>query len=400
MAHCSCMNSAIELTKIVGECIAGEDQWRARLKHLSKLTPSGLACSSHICDFAEVLRASSEVMPAWWEKDTRYLRLLRAVAIAATMPQRQCDEAEQKEAPAEQPAISHVDWCRLRWVDYLLDDDSSRRGVFFKFLDRAGETYRAARPCWTWCKPGRVTVPEYELALVLFGWGSPDEKWIAGWAKRRHPQVLWRVHQFLLQRYCFDLIQPFRRALKAHSALEWVTRLYPRIWGLTFIGFFVQLGVSPLLNVFFDRTAVAAAASLLAGSLAYVLVLAIDVRKRNRGVLLAGRELTNGLSIRSDSRIIRRRVLSLWWRSALISATLGIILWLGLQNLQWRDGGLRGEAVRWVSAIDFWPPSFSPVDWGVTAHFLLGFAAWCTTASLIGSLIEWVWQDTSLTEPF
>ena len=317
------------------------------------------------------------------------------------------------------------------WVQFLISEDSSSHNFFLQqyrahdaafYEEETLKTHRTLPAEWATVLPGirtaSLTVPEMELALVLFEWKSPSGKPVLSPWLREHPHILWRVHRFLLARYCFALLRPFRRALKASRrdpagkiggnlyappflAGEFLT-FYPRIAGLVAIGFLGLMEVD-LAQVLFFATAWNVA--FVAGTVSVLLLFVLnymDVYKQNRGVMNDRRH--------GESRALGLLARFLGW------GTFFAILYVCLVHLS-------GHAQE--SAIQDWPSSSQgPLNglwnllipkvpaWeeirqalagkdglGTLVRIFFGLFAMAASSCLLGALLQWFFEDTAATEP-
>lgn len=254
--------------------------------------------------------------------------------------------------------------------------------------------------------PHELTVTELELALAIFDWSQPSPAFV--WWLKQEPHILWRIHDFLLNRYAFYLLPLFETALEeagldrppyrageglllAKRASSLRTRP-PRLIGLTALGYLGLITVdSFIVFVFAGNAAVvllATGAGLWGGHRLYHM----DVFKQNRGVL-ASLEHARG-------RIRQAFRLALGWSAALAPGVFGFwfaLGWLGTPSADGRfadfgEGALGGMIVPYV--IPAWP-----LNWVRIGELLAGFLALGAAAIVIGALVQWFWQDESAIEP-
>jgi hypothetical protein len=316
------------------------------------------------------------------------------------------------------------------WVHFLVSEESSSRNFFLQeyrakdatFYDAEGLRVRQEiPPGWAGLFPklrtSSLTVPEMELALVLFEWRGPEEKPILAQWLREHPHILWRVHRFLLARYCFALLRPFRRALKAsrrrsgkspHRSLyappfragEFLT-LYPRIAGLVAIGFLGLMEVDLAQVLFFATSRIAALAAGGASITLLFLLNYMDVYKQNRGAM-------------SDRRHGVGRALSLLGRFLGWGAILALLyVYLvhlsgnaqasAIQDWPSSQGPLNGLWNLLIPKVPAWKEiqgaPCSPTSWEMMARLGSGLFAMATSSCLLGALLQWFFEDTAATEP-
>ncbi len=313
------------------------------------------------------------------------LQLLRFVAFCAQRAGADVDD---------QMATAYQQWC-YAWVRYLAGDEVTTATFylqqyavtdtrFYRGSEPSGAGRLRPKPRGEWPKawgpvlpwlrhPERLTVGELELALAVFEWKAKQPRFV--WWLRHRPHVLWRIHRFLLKRYCYELLSPFREALRAdgldrppfRAGELW--QLQPRIAGLSFIGFLAMLGLYRDLDLFcgpcmagggVPAGALWAAAALCAGLLWVVVY--VDVFKQNRGMMS---------SLMHGARRVWLTVWGfLWWGAVFATGYVG-----GL-------GGLAGLDI----GVD---PGYRGVAVGFTA----------ASACLIGALLQWFWEDRAATEP-
>ncbi len=313
------------------------------------------------------------------------LELLRFVAFCA-----------QRAGPhvGAQVATAYQQWC-YAWVRYLVGDEVTTATFylqqylamdarFYRGCEQPGAGRLLPKPRREWPEawgnvlpwlqnPERLTVGELELALAVFEWKADRPRFV--WWLRHRPHILWRIHRFLLKRYCYELLPPFRRALRAdgldrppfRAGELW--QLQPRIAGLSFIGFLAMLGLYRDLSLFCGPCMAGGgvpvgmlwAATLGCVALLWAVVY-VDVFKQNRGVMSS---LMHGIG-------------RVWW-------TVWGFLWWGAVfalGYVWGLGGLAGLDI----GVD---PGYRGVAVGFTA----------AAACLIGALLQWFWEDRAATEP-
>ena len=336
--------------------------------------------------------------------------------------------------------IRVVHYFASAWVRHLISPEGTRERFFLQeYVARDEGLYDAGslRPrkwesdsCWRtaypWVThPERLTITEMELVLAIFrpfSAGSEGRPRLVGWLER-YPHLLWRIHRFLLSRYCFQLLPAFREALRAgrwtkdsgdqrtdatgsgegeptsgsgqstegqpatipgktqsppgrtlnappFRAGEFVA-LYPRIGGLVAIGLLGFLQVEIAQSLFFETGWFA---PFVAGIGALVLLFSLnymDVYKQNRGVM-------------SDRRHGIARAVSLLRRFLVWGVTITGLYLLCVQLVSEVPGSDRlAKAV------------FGGSVWDVV---LKAFAT-ATTSCLLGALLQWFFEDTAATEP-
>jgi hypothetical protein len=291
-----------------------------------------------------------------------------------------------------------------QWVGFLIDDESSARSFFLQEYRLRDQTFysgdpRRLRPlCRSgWAEPWQeqlpwlihpehLTVTELELALAIFRWHEPAPR-LCRWLQAR-PHVLWRIHSMLLRRYCFELLPHLRRAMRADGLYRppfragELPRLGLRIGGLTAVGYVACLGIDAAPVLFFHVAWWLTALLLVAcAGVTYWLYLR-DVLKRNRGVM-------------ENKRHAARRVGRIMWRSLLWSGLLSLpvlVLWWQMLAL---PAPLQAGVVPQLHPA--WP--ISSADLALTLRAALGWLAMVGFAGLLGCLVQWLWEDTSVLEP-
>jgi len=352
-------------------------------------------------DLAKLATAGvpAELSESWYE-----LALRRHLAILA-----QVGQQEAKKAPNELAAEA------THWVMFLVQDESSSRSFFLQEY-RANDNHLygdSLRPCrrdhmasyWAsnknvlrWLKhPERLTITELELALAIFDWHEEKPR-LVWWVKKR-PYILWRVHRFLLKRYCLQLLRPLRRARKdaeknapPYRAGEQLWA-HPRMLGMTMIGMLGCLGVDAFKVIFFASAWWQQAVALAAAFLVLWYFYYVDVYKQNKGVMATK---THGL----------RRTAWVVARALVVSGVLGLIP-LAFWSCFPRERLL--EVVQAAPQEFFVPPPAEIViplavpalrpDWPLTASATLGWLCLVVYAALFGCILQWLWEDTSALEP-
>jgi hypothetical protein len=364
--------------------------------------------------------------------------------------------AASPEAPAS--GGDYVYFFASAWVKHLISPEGTRERFFLQeYVARDGGLYDAGslRPrkwesgsCWReaypWLRhPEWLTITEMELVLAIFRPVSAESTGrprLVGWLER-YPHLLWRIHRFLLSRYCFQLLRPFREALKnGHwktnralppgSATASVTAnqgsgkseepvkdkpptapdktntppeptlyappfragefltLYPRIAGLVAIGFLGLLQVDLAQVLFFATSWMVAIAASVVSLVILFLLNYMDVYKQNRGVM-------------SDRFHGVGRALSLLGRFL----AWGAIPTAGYVTLLHLCGNVDATAIRsWPSSGEeqngLWNlliPRFPPL--ADDGRFPLGLFAMISASCLLGALLQWFFEDTAATEP-
>jgi hypothetical protein len=350
------------------------------------------------------------------------LSACRAVAVSAAL---------HKE-PASSDNLALV--ARLvasRWVQFLISEESSSRNFFLQeyrasdgtFYNKPEELQPKCLDDWPkgWggkalpglLHPEHLTVTELEIALAIFDWdqegGSRPTSPHFVWWLRDRPAILWRIHAFLLKRYCFPLLGVFSAALgntgqgrngdHGSTTAQSLDRppfragelwaLYPRIGGLTVVGFLGVMSLDQLVAILFAApwwvAAIAAFGGLgLLATLAYM-----DVFKQNRGVMAS---MPHGLP-----RVAHLVGLFAAW--GLASAAV-----LSLSTLAWKALGPSDGAFVWFDGagnpfgnlVVLAPPVGS---WPRVLRFLVGLVGVASLSAALGALLQWVWEDKSATEP-
>lgn len=307
--------------------------------------------------------------------------------------------------------------CCYEWVNFITAEESSSLSFFLRDYCAKDETFYKInkgevtlvpkrQKDWSkgwnaklrWLKSHRLTVPELELALVLFDWNGCKPS-LARWATN-YPQILWRVDRFLLRRYCFPLLKALRcatsglggSATRVASAGP-LARIYPRICILAALGYSAIVGLHPVVAFLFgvDERRVflgGVACCLFVSTLLYLVV-----HRGNFGV------------VSSKSEVLRRALWT-WLHASVRAAGVGLfvaLFWLALAHtldptrlVNWGEGHVSpGEGVivpvlRWD-----WSPSLSVLAGSIVRWFAAG-----QCALLFGAMLEWFWEDRSWLEPF
>ncbi len=376
----------------------------------------------------KLLEAPSDAPPDWSAEALR-LEVLRAFALNGG----QFNHSLTMRHAAARP-------CR-EWLDFLLNSPHAaafaariraRDEVFYDFATLQPRPRSQRQNGWQDQLPwlGRdasaMTILEFEIALVLFTWdvqpkdcGAPR---FALWLEF-FPHVLAQVEAFALRRYAWTLLRLLRQARKLHTQLRKThrrgtemsapsavaapepanfdlpahqagrgLRWQPRIHALVLVGLFAVIGVDSVQAFLFGGPwfLVLPVAAAAAGMI--WLIADIDVYKRNHGLIVEGRT-------HARSRVFR-----------LFGRFLGIgILWsLPLTVLLATAGGWSDGALTMIDnqspRTNLVAPGLSGVCSGlgwpiVAARLLLGTVAQGVVGALLGSLLNWIWQDRSATEP-
>jgi hypothetical protein len=334
--------------------------------------------------------------PAAWELNPIRLRVLRHLTLFA--------HCLTSGLAGEQ--LNLLRSFAYRWIGFLIAEGSSSRTFFLqhrRIKDPTFFTTGSLRPQhrpwpggWTgklaWLRhPERLTIVELEIALALFDWDAPRPRFVR-WV-RDYPHILWRVHDFLLKRYCFPLLGPLREAAEQAEASSprfragefW--RWYPRVGGLCALGLLGLVSLGPAQTVLFAAPwPVAAVLGASSAALLWLLV-GIDICKQNRGVIQSWSHVTP-------------RVWSLWFRSLawalVLAGAFGACA--GLLGSSRLDAGALhafGSAPLSNLLIPEVPPvAFLPRF----TRFAGGLLAMASSAALLGALLQWFWEDRAMTE--
>jgi len=295
--------------------------------------------------------------------------------------------AAQKEVPEVEPQRSRG----YDWVLFLISEEAKRSFYLQAYRAKDDTTFYAPdgrpkrRKEWlsewkdklVWLYPNRLTVAELELVLALFQWEGNEPRLV--WWARKYPYLLWRVHGFLYERYCFSLLRQFRPALKAaeawkpaHRAGEWA-KLMPRIGALGMVGTMLVLHTE-IIGAFYwhaNGPLVAGAGAFVLSGLAWLIYL--DVFRQNRGLLHR----------RWDA--LRWRVFPLFWRSLVWSGVYAAVLlavWFGIES----------PPVLPEHVHELIPPLHGAALWMRTLLVAL-------TGSFIGWIAEWIFGREAATAP-
>jgi hypothetical protein len=312
------------------------------------------------------------------------LRLLRQAAMRA-----QC-----KPASGAKRARRAAARAAEMWVGFLIGEGSSSESRFLQRY-RAKDTtfYRVdktdgeprptlrPKPRSAWPEPWKgkleslkspqfLTVTELELALTIFDWDSGERARFVWWIQWK-PEILWKVHRFLLKRYCFDLLDAFEEAaaqdggrfdLPPYRAGErW--RIHPRIWCLTGVGVLALSSLGHTLNFFFAAGWGNGVIALALGAAAFAVLrrlIRIDVYRQNMGVMSSDRHGTPRV----------QEVLRLFSRRGLALAGVAWFLWM-------LGDGTGGSLLK----------------------ALVGVPSLASCGCLIGAILQWFWEDKAATEP-
>ena len=141
-----------------------------------------------------------------------------------------------------------------------------------------------------WLQATQLTIPEFEFsALVVFKWDREARKPALAWWLEKYPALLWRIHAFLLGRYCFALVTPLVAAMKDVKLYRPANRA-GSYGGYTWRGGYVDrrpalIGLSPALSVLTKASEPVVVAILAVGWALSAGLCAIDVFSQNHGVI-------------------------------------------------------------------------------------------------------------------
>lgn len=306
-----------------------------------------------------------------------------------------------------------------RWVQFLISEESSSRNFFLQeYRTRDGTFYEPddLQPKWhddnqrEWRKSlpvvselERLTVTELELALAILDMESERGEPRFVWWLQERPAILWRIHAFLLKRYCFSLLKAFQAALRNRGDGQSPGRhldrppfragelwaLYPRVGGLTVVGFLGVMSLDQLVAILFAAPWCVASIVALAGVGLLATLAYMDVFKQNRGVMAS---MPHGLP-----RVAHLVGLFLAWGLAFAAV-------LSLSTMAWKALGpsdgvfvwFRGAGEPFGNLVALAPPVGS---WARVGRFLLGLLGVASLSASLGALLQWFWEDKSATEP-
>lgn len=333
-------------------------------------------------------------------KNAGHLSVLRYEALRANHEPGMADEAEKQEL------VDAIYRHMLPWLRYLASEESSSGSFFLQeFLckdstfydDRTYQPRNKPENCWAdrlsfLGEPQHLTIAELELALTIFDWSSDEKKPRFTWWLRHRPAILWRLHEFLLKRYCFQLLEAFHLAAKKdglekppYRAGE-LWRWYPRVAGLTAIGFLGVLSLDPLVALLFAAPWWMA---VLLAALALVslgLLIFMDVFKQNRGLMVS----------RQHAAPRVRGLMTIFIAWGLVASA--IFAWL---TLVWPTlaGGAAAfypfEGQPLANLVVVGPP----LGWPLALRFLPGLLGLGLLSAALGALLQWFWEDRAATEP-
>lgn len=339
------------------------------------------------------------------------LQFLRRVAMAV--------RNGQPSGPDAQDAAYYL---ASRWVRFLISEQASQEKFFLQeYVARDNAFYendhlRPKANLKVWddlpaLKSHQLTITEWELTLAIF---THDGKtWRFTWWLARYPHLLWRIHAFLLRRYCFPLLALFRQAQKntqksesnasldrppsrageqSNASLDrppfragelW--RLYPRIGALTFLGLLAIVGLTPALAFFFAGHWLLVAFAVGAAFVVQLVLSGIDVFKQNRGVMVS-----------------KGHAWPRVWRLSLRFFLWGFVLAVGFLAACWLTQLLPFEKSA-LRPLEGWGnillPEVSLAPAGKGARFLLGVLGLAAASGTLGALLQWIWEERAATEP-
>lgn len=310
--------------------------------------------------------------------------------------------------PPNEEAQAAAYYLASRWVRFLISEQASQEKFFLQeYVAKDQTLYEADRlrpkgSCIPWpdlppLPTHQLTVTEWELTLAVFTADAQGNVRFTWWLAR-YPHLLWRIHAFLLRRYCFPLLALFQRAQEStrreggegnldsppfRAGEFW--RLYPRIGALTFLGLLAIVGLTPALAFFFASHPVLVAAGIAACSAVQLFLAHIDVFKQNRGVMAS--------SSHAWPRVWRLSLKFFLWGFVLSAGFLGVC-WLA-QWLPFEKATLRPLA-GWENLLLPSLPSGSLLN---TLRSSLGFVGLATASGTLGAVLQWIWEERAATEP-
>jgi hypothetical protein len=264
--------------------------------------------------------------------------------------------------------------------------------------------------------PQRLSLAEFEVALMLFEWlpesppspaadssvesnklSPPRFPVVAAWLPKQAPMLLRRIEPWLLNHYCYPLLRPFRRALAQSNLLRLpfcgLGRGFfrPRLIAFVVVGLLALHGAGDVADVFkaaadgeVGKRGAHAAILTILPLLTWILAL-VDVRRRNPGAAFS-------LSTRAWLR--RGTLLA---ASMLSIGVLGSVVVAGLtqqiESIALLTGvwtALRGAGSEPAASQP--QGAFASVDFG--AAILARGAAY----ALCGAFAQWLWGRESAIE--
>lgn len=359
---------------------------------------------------ASDLPTMSKLVEDHTELDRHRLWALRNVSMWAA--------AQKKEnRPSDRDAIDTIAGFGNAWLGFLIGKAAEGRSFFVQhdlvrtfpaFYVRDKRTKDRLRPAprsawkndWRnvlpWMgNPQRLTMLEMEIALAIFYWHANEPRLV--WWLQEYPHILWRVHAYLLHNYGFKLAGHLRRAMRNTKwagrrltrqppfTAGFLARWQPRIAGLTAIGLLGILSVNHLLTLIFAAPlGWVGVGGLVVLVLTFLLIL-MDVFKQNRGVLVSFKHA-------------RLRALGVLWR-ALAWGAAGTVTVFAILRIILSHFVHRQSLENWVAyqqLPDMALPHLAVQPWW---HWVIRFGTMGVWAVLLGLLLQWFWEDRSVTEP-
>lgn len=308
----------------------------------------------------------------------------------------------------KEPRQNQVDICRA-WVELLLASDRRTEqliqivrldAVFYAFpgtssketdLSKRRPRKKNDRPeQWRKClsflhHPENLSIPELELALAVFDWNA-DKPGFNPWIAEFAPDLLPRIHQFLLRHYSHELLAPFSAALKSvgrnrppYRAGE-VRGIHLRMMAMTAVGMMALFGAQDLWRLFEVKHAGQAlliAIVLLASSFLLRQLLYWEIFRQNHGFL-------------AHKAHARPRFLWLFQRvllyGFLLAAAADLFLWLQHVN--------PGELLQALHGFRPGPLLLKALK--LTAYRLLHISACGVFAAVLGVMLQSLWDSHSV----
>ena len=273
----------------------------------------------------------------------------------------------------------------------------------------------------TWLDRSKITKREFEIALTLFDWWC-DRPRFAPWVYYR-PNQLRNVFRLLLRSYTFPLINGFREAQRwrhngkhafpekdelgnqrtfAFEEREGKTkeqdltgfRYAPgaifgaeiRMTGLITVGYLACCGIDALQHTIWNSTYYANIMIVLASLLGAVWLLALDVQKKTSGQLRK-REVYR----RTGGTIVR-----LWIVGFVVVASCNLLMYTTFPTIlgdQWVSNHASAESNFYNHPVSIFPLGLK--DW---LHFLVSTITVTFTATLLGIVVQWLWDESSAIE--
>lgn len=374
-------------------------------------------CDDSVDDTKRIDFLEPEDAPSNWTFDVDRLNVIRYLALLSA------------QSPAERGRTFRravYDWINFLIADsdrsFYLQTSRAADPVFFHRQTLRPRAQTAWRDGWPGKLPWlaqrgrarRLTVAELELCLVLFDWDA-DKPRFAWWVSQ-YPFILSKIHLFLLRRYCGTLLWAFRKARaearkakrrrpvppeykpapgQAPKAADtdgaqgeydlcrvgfsagvcwW---LYPRVWGLNFIGLLAVLSSEELAASFFPPGSdlLSLWIVVVLGVLGLGLLVIVDVFKQNARLLIAFAHALSRCVWLFGGLLWRGLACSLFAEFPLFIADRSELLdALAVPN------GMAAGGYEWL-------------------HAVMGILARGVWVALIGALIQWFWEDKAATEP-